>query len=40
VLSAIEPAGFCLLPITGEHAAKVRELPQLHRDPFDQKYWK
>jgi PIN domain nuclease of toxin-antitoxin system len=23
------------LPITWEHAAKVRELPMLHRDPFD-----
>jgi PIN domain nuclease of toxin-antitoxin system len=35
VLAAISPAGFVLLPITGEHAAKVRELPTLHKDPFD-----
>jgi PIN domain nuclease of toxin-antitoxin system len=35
ILSAIEPAGFSLLPITGEHAAKVAELPALHKDPFD-----
>jgi PIN domain nuclease of toxin-antitoxin system len=24
-----------LLPISGEHAAKVAELPMLHKDPFD-----
>ena len=24
-----------MLPITGEHAAKVAELPMLHKDPFD-----
>ena len=35
VLAGIEPAGFSLLPITGEHAAKVAELPMLHKDPFD-----
>jgi PIN domain nuclease of toxin-antitoxin system len=35
VLAAISPTGFVLLPITGEHAAKVRELPSLHKDPFD-----
>ena len=35
VLEAIEPAGFSLLAITGEHAAKVAELPHLHKDPFD-----
>ena len=35
VLVAIEPAGFSLLPITGEHAARVAELPAVHRDPFD-----
>jgi PIN domain nuclease of toxin-antitoxin system len=35
VLAAIEPAGFALLPITGEHAARVAELPAVHRDPFD-----
>lgn len=35
VLGAIEPAGFSLLPITGEHAAKTAELPPHHKDPFD-----
>ena len=35
VLAAVEPAGFELLPITGEHAAEVARLPMHHRDPFD-----
>jgi PIN domain nuclease of toxin-antitoxin system len=35
VLEAIEPAGFSMLSITGQHAAKVAELPALHKDPFD-----
>jgi PIN domain nuclease of toxin-antitoxin system len=35
ILTAIAPTGFSLLPVTGEHAAKVRELPPIHRDPFD-----
>ena len=35
ILAAIEPAGFEILPITGTHAAKVFELPLLHKDPFD-----
>ena len=35
VLEAIAPAGFTLLPVTGEHAAGVSELPAIHRDPFD-----
>lgn len=35
VLSGIEPAGFDHLPIAGEHAAKVADLPHLHKDPFD-----
>jgi PIN domain nuclease of toxin-antitoxin system len=35
VLAGIVPAGFSLLAITGEHAAKVMELPPLHKDPFD-----
>lgn len=35
VLSGIEPAGFDHLPITGAHAAKVADLPHLHKDPFD-----
>jgi PIN domain nuclease of toxin-antitoxin system len=35
VLAAVEPAGFVLLPITGEHAVQVAHLPMHHRDPFD-----
>ena len=35
VLAAIEPAGFNHLTIIGEHAAKVVELPPIHKDPFD-----
>jgi len=35
VLAAVAPAGFSMLAITGEHAAKVIELPPLHKDPFD-----
>jgi PIN domain nuclease of toxin-antitoxin system len=35
LLSEIEPAGFTLLPITGEHAAAVARLPAVHTDPFD-----
>lgn len=35
VLAEIEPAGFTLLPITGEHAAAVAKLPAVHADPFD-----
>lgn len=35
VLNAIEPAGYALLPISGTHAARVADLPPIHRDPFD-----
>jgi PIN domain nuclease of toxin-antitoxin system len=35
VLDALEPAGLRKLSVSGEHAAKVYELPPLHRDPFD-----
>jgi PIN domain nuclease of toxin-antitoxin system len=35
VLAAVEPAGFSLLPISGEHAVRVAELPAVQRDPFD-----
>lgn len=35
VLDGIEPAGFSLLAVSGEHAAKVVELPLVHKDPFD-----
>lgn len=31
----IADLGFDLLPVTGEHAWAVRELPHHHRDPFD-----
>lgn len=32
---ALTDCGFTPLPITMEHAARVGELPLLHRDPFD-----
>lgn len=35
LLAEIEPAGFTLLSITGEHAAAVVQLPAVHADPFD-----
>ena len=35
VLAALEPAGFLSLPITGEHAGAIVELPPIHRDPVD-----
>ncbi len=35
VLAALEPAGFLELPVTGAHAARVVNLPPVHRDPFD-----
>ena len=35
ILAALEPAGFDLLSISGEHAAKAGKLPLLHKDPFD-----
>lgn len=35
VLAAVQPAGLTLLPITGEHAARVARLPTRHKDPFD-----
>ena len=35
LLAEIEPAGFHLLPVTGEHAAAVALLPPVHNDPFD-----
>jgi PIN domain nuclease of toxin-antitoxin system len=34
-VAAVEPAGFKLLSITGQHAAGVAKLPPLHQDPFD-----
>jgi PIN domain nuclease of toxin-antitoxin system len=35
ILDAIEPAGLVMLPVLGEHAAKVARLPPRHKDPFD-----
>ena len=35
VLEAVDPAGFSLLSVSGEHAADVGDLPLHHRDPFD-----
>ena len=35
LLAELEPAGFRLLPVTGEHAAAVALLPPLHNDPFN-----
>jgi PIN domain nuclease of toxin-antitoxin system len=35
VLAAVQPAGLSLLPITGEHAARVARLPAHHKDPVD-----
>jgi PIN domain nuclease of toxin-antitoxin system len=35
IVAAIEPAGLTMLPISAEHAAKVAQLPPLHKDPFD-----
>jgi PIN domain nuclease of toxin-antitoxin system len=31
----MEEAGFRELPVTALHAAAVRDLPDIHRDPFD-----
>lgn len=30
-----EEAGFLVLPVSGEHAAAVAQLPAHHADPFD-----
>lgn len=35
LLDVLLRAGLQLLSITGAHAARVGELPDLHRDPFD-----
>lgn len=35
ILEALEPAGLSLLPVLGEHAGKVAQLPPRHKDPFD-----
>ncbi len=35
LVSDIEPCGFKELPVKAVHAALVRTLPDIHRDPFD-----
>ena len=35
VLAALQPAEFLVLPVSGQHAARVRDLPPVHRDLFD-----
>jgi PIN domain nuclease of toxin-antitoxin system len=35
VLRAVEPTGFSMLSITGDHATRVHDLGKHHNDPFD-----
>lgn len=35
LVTEIEASGFRELPVRGSHAAQVRNLPDIHRDPFD-----
>ena len=35
LVARMEEAGFRELPVTAAHAAVVRNLPDIHRDPFD-----
>jgi PIN domain nuclease of toxin-antitoxin system len=35
LITRMEEAGFRELPVTSVHAAAVRDLPDIHRDPFD-----
>ncbi|MFL9922425.1 type II toxin-antitoxin system VapC family toxin [Paraburkholderia fungorum] len=35
LVSEIEASGFSELPVRAVHAAMVRSLPDIHRDPFD-----
>jgi PIN domain nuclease of toxin-antitoxin system len=35
VLNAVDLSGFSLLPVQGDHAARVYELGPHHQDPFD-----
>lgn len=35
LIAEIGAAGFRELPVTAAHAAAVRTLPDIHRDPFD-----
>lgn len=34
-VSEIEGSGFIELPVWAMHVARVRDLPEIHRDPFD-----
>lgn len=35
LLAVLGPSGFTELPVSAAHAARVRDLPFHHRDPFD-----
>ena len=35
LIDQVGPSGFTELPISSRHAAAVRRLPLIHRDPFD-----
>jgi len=35
LVGAIESEGFIELPVRAQHAALIKELPLIHRDPFD-----
>jgi PIN domain nuclease of toxin-antitoxin system len=35
LVAEIEGSGFRELPVLGKHAVLVRDLPDIHRDPFD-----
>jgi PIN domain nuclease of toxin-antitoxin system len=35
VLNSVEPAGFSMMSITGEHVTRVYDLGRHHNDPFD-----
>lgn len=35
LVSEIEGSGFIELPVRATHAARVRDLPEIHHDPFD-----
>ena len=35
LVAAINESGFLELPVTAKHAAEIRTLPHIHRDPFD-----
>jgi PIN domain nuclease of toxin-antitoxin system len=35
IVAAVSTAGFSFLPVTAEHAARIAQLPRIHKDPFD-----